>query len=66
MSKIGALDAKSRLKEMKAQSSDKLILGHLNINSMQNKFQALSFITNNDIEIFLTSETKLDDSFPSA
>ena len=66
MSKIGALDAKSSLKEMKAQSSDKLILGHLNINSMQNKFQALSFITNNDIEIFLTSETKLDDSFPSA
>ena len=51
---------------MKAQPSDKLILGHLNINSMQNKFQALSFITNNDIEIFLTSETKLDDSFPSA
>ena len=66
MSKIGALDAKSSLKEMKAQSSDKLILGHLNIDSMQNKFQALSFITNNDIEIFLTSETKLDDSFPSA
>ena len=64
--KIGALNAKSSLKEMKAQSSDKLILGHLNINSMQNKFQALSFITNNDIEIFLTSETKLDDSFPSA
>ena len=42
--KIGALDAKSRLKEMKAQSSDKLILGHLNINPTRNKFDTLKFI----------------------
>ena len=66
LSKIGALDAKSRLKEMKAQSSDKLILGHLNINSIRNKFEALKFIIDNNIDIFLISETKLDDSFPSA
>ena len=64
--KIGALDVKSRLKEMKAQSSDKLILGHLNINSIRNKFEALKFIINNNIDIYLISETKLDDSFPSA
>ena len=38
LTKIGALDAKS--KEMKAQSSDKLILGHLYINSNRNKFEA--------------------------
>ena len=36
---------------MKAQSSDKLILFHLDINSIRNKFEALKFIT---------------DSFPSA
>ena len=66
LSKIGALNAKSRLKEMKAQSSDKLILGHLNINSVRNKFQALKFIIDNNIDIFLISETKLDDSFPTA
>ena len=66
LSKIGALDAKSRLKEMKAQSSDKLILGHLNINSIRNKFEALKFIFGNNIDILLISETKLADSFPSA
>ena len=66
LSKTGALDAKSRLKEMKAQLSDKLILGHLNINSIQNKFEALKFIIGNNIDILLISETKLDDSFPSA
>ena len=66
LSKIGALDAKSRLKEMKAQSSGKLILGHLNINSIRNKFDAFKFITDNNIDIFLISETKLNDSFPTA
>ena len=65
LSKIGALNVKSRLKEMKAQSSDKLILGHLNINSIRKNFEALKFIGNN-IDILLISETKLDDSFPSA
>ena len=51
---------------MKAQSSDNLILGHLNINSIRNKFDPLKFITGNNIDIFLISETKLDDSFPTA
>ena len=66
LSKIGALDAKSRHKEMKAQLSDKLILGHLNINSIRNKFEALKFINDNNIDIFLISETKLDNPFLSA
>ena len=66
LSKTGAFIAKSRLKEMKAQSSDKLILGHLNINSIRNKFEVLKFIIGNNIDILLLSETKLDDSFPSA
>ena len=64
--KIGALHARSRFKEMKAQSLDKLILGHLNINSIRNKYEALKFIIGHNIDIFLISETKLDDSFPTA
>ena len=63
MSKVGALDVKSRLKEMKGQSSDKLILCHLNINSIRNKFEALKFIIDHNIDIFLISDTKLGDSF---
>ena len=35
-------DAKKRLKEIKIQSPDELILGHLNINSVRNKFEALT------------------------
>ena len=51
---------------MKNQCSDKLILGHLNINSLPNKFDALKKIIKNNIDILILSETKLDDSFPDA
>ena len=60
LSKLGALDAKSRLKRIKAQSSDKLSLGHLNMNLIRNKYEALKFIIEHKIE------TTLDDSFPTA
>ena len=63
---IEARDSKSRLKEIKAQSSDKLILGHLNINSIRNKFEALKFIIEQKIYTFMMSEIKLDDSFLTA
>ena len=41
-------------------------MGHLNINSVRNKFEALKFIININIDIILLSETKLDGSFTSA
>ena len=51
---------------MEGQSSDKLILDHLNINSIRNKFEALKFIIDHNIDKFLIAETRLDDSFPTA
>ena len=66
MSKIGTLNANARRQEMKAHSSDKLILCHLSINSIRNNFGALKFIVDNTIDMFLISEAKLDDSFPTA
>ena len=59
-------NAKRRLKGIKIQSPDKLILGHLNINSVRNKFEALTYIIDNNMDLLLISETKLDDSFPTA
>ena len=52
--------------EMKSQSPDKVILGLLNINSIQNKFDGLKYVIDNKIHIFLISKTKLDDSFLTA
>ena len=37
-------DAKIGLQEMKRNSTDKLISGHLNFNSIRNKFDALTYI----------------------
>ena len=59
-------EAKTRLTKMKFQSPEKLILGHLSINSIRNKFDNLKFVTDNKVDIFLISETKLDGLFPSA
>ena len=41
-------------------------MGHLNINSVRNNLEAPTYITDNNIDLLLISETKLDDSFPTA
>ena len=54
---------------MKFQSWDKLIWGHLNINSIRNKIEAklfeLTFIIDHNLDIFFIPETKLGGSFPT-
>ena len=40
--------------------------GHLNINSIRNKFEILSSLIADTFDIFMLSETKLDDTFTSA
>ena len=51
---------------MKIRSPDKLILDHVNINSIRNKLDSLAYMLDKNIEIFLISKMKLDDSFPLA
>ena len=51
---------------MKENSPNKIVVRHLNINSLRNKFEVLQYIINRNLDIILLSETKLDDSFPSA
>ena len=59
-------DAKIGLKVMEENSPNKIIVGHLNINSLWNKFEALQFIINRNLDIILLSGDKPDNSFPSA
>ena len=58
-------NAKIGLRKMKIQFPDKLIIAHLNINYIKNKFDSLCFMVENNADILLISENKLDDSFPS-
>ena len=41
-------------------------MGHLNINSIPNKFDGIMSIAKNNLDVFLISETKIDSSFPDA
>ena len=41
------------------------IIGHLNINSIHNKFEMLSMSVVQYVDILMLSETKLDSTFPS-
>ena len=41
------------------------IIGHLNINSIHNKFEMLSMSVVQYVDILVLSETKLDSTFPS-
>ena len=41
-----------------------VIVGHLNINSIRNKIENLNLHIKDYVDIFLVSETKIDDSFP--
>ena len=43
-----------------------VIIGHLNINSITNKFELLSFLIGGKVNIFLISETKIDGTFPTS
>ena len=49
---------------MRQKHIGKLIIGHININSIRNKFEALKSMIHENLDIFVVSETKIDESFP--
>ena len=54
------------LSKMKIQIPYKLMIAHLNLNSISNKSDCISFMKKSNVVILLISETKLDISFPSS
>ena len=54
------------LKNIKIKNVNRLVIGHLNINSIRGKFESLKEIIQNYIDILVVSESKLDESFPPA
>ena len=57
-------DAQQVLKGIRKSNVNKLVFGQLNINSLRNKFAMLSELIKGFVDVFMISETKLDDSFP--
>ena len=57
----------SDLKNLRYCNPRNVIIGHININSLRNKYDPIRSILHNGLcDIFTLSETKLDGSFPTA
>ena len=57
------LDPSNILKNLKLKNVNRLIIGHLNINSISSKIELLKAIVQDYIDILVISETKLDESY---
>ena len=54
------------LKKIRINNVNRVFIGHININSIRNKFDMLSSMIKDNIDILMFSETKVDSSFPQA
>ena len=54
------------LSKQRLEYPKNLIIGHLNINSVRNKFPSLQQTVLSKTDILLLSKTKIDDSFPDS
>ena len=53
-------------KSIKAKHPKNLFFGNLNVNAIRNKFVSTQELIKRTFDIFLISETKINDSFPNA
>ena len=55
----------SILNKRRKDNSDRLIFGNLNINSINSKFDQMTFLLQGKVDILILTETKLNNSFPT-
>ena len=53
------------LNDIRVKNPNKMILCHLNINSIRNKIDILACLVRGAVDIMLISESKINDSFPT-
>ena len=56
----------SLIKDLRVSNINRIIIGHLNVNSIRNKFENLMTMIQGNIDILFISETKIDDTFPTS
>ena len=62
--KTKVFDGDSNLKSLRRRNFNKLVRGHLTINSLMNKFDTLTQQISGNVDILMLWETKPDRSFP--
>ena len=63
-SKTITTNDKRILRDIVTNNINRLVFEHLNINSLRTKFDFLCAQIKGSIDVFMISESKLDDSFP--
>ena len=53
------------LKNMEAETAKNLLIAHLNVNSLRNKYVSFEELVKGNTDILLISETKFDETFPN-
>ena len=59
-------DAITDLRTFRVKYLSNVIIDHLNIHSIKNKFELLSFLIGGKVDIFLIMETKIYGTFPTS
>ena len=59
-------DSKTKLKDIRIANLNRIVISHININSIRNKFELLAEAVMGNVDIFMVTETKIDKSFPTS
>ena len=63
---VDKINVNAELRSLRVKNLDKLIKGHLNINSLINKFELLTHQIKDNIDILMVSVAELDESFSAS
>ena len=64
-SNIDKININAELRSLTVKNLNKLIIGHLNINFLRNKFELLAYQIKDNVDIPMISKTKFDENFPT-
>ena len=58
-------DRLSSISSIRKQNTKNIVMGHLNRNSLQKKFELIKEVSFHNIEVFFLNKTKLNETFMS-
>ena len=59
-------DFKTKLKDIRITNLNRIVISHININSIRNKFELLAEAIMGNVDILMVTETKIDETFPTS
>ena len=57
-------DPSKILSELRGKNLNRPIIGHININLLESKFEALESLIKDTLDVLVVTETKIDESYP--